>query len=152
MKLNTMLAITLVALSLLSAPVSLFAQTPKQAPKPASKIEPPKLLAVLFYADWCGSCKALDPKLNQVKRDFQGQPVLFTRFDLTDDFTNDQSARYAALLGLENYYRENDGKTGYMLLIDAQSKKLFGKITKLNSTEEIKTMLTQAIAGRSSGD
>ena len=62
------------------------------------------------------------------------------------------AARYAALLGLENYYRENDGKTGYMLLIDAQSKKLFGKITKLNSTEEIKTMLTQAIAGRSSGD
>ncbi|MCI0387850.1 MAG: thioredoxin domain-containing protein [Acidobacteria bacterium] len=152
MKLKKIFAITLVALGLLIAPPTPFAQAPKQTPKPPTKFEPPKVLGVLFYADWCGSCKALEPKLDQVKRGFQGQPILFTRFDLTDDFTNDQSARYAALLGLENYYRENAGKTGYMLLIDAQSKKLLGKITKLNSPEEIKTMLTQTLAGRASGD
>jgi thiol-disulfide isomerase/thioredoxin len=152
MKLKKIFAITVVALGLLIAPATPFAQAPKQAPKPPLRIEPPKVLGALFYADWCGSCKALEPKLNQVKRDFQGQPILFTRFDLTDDFTNDQSARYAALLGLENYYRENDGKTGFMLLFDAQSKKLIGKITKLNTPEEIKAMLTQALAGRASGD
>ncbi|MCI0523852.1 MAG: thioredoxin domain-containing protein [Acidobacteria bacterium] len=147
MKLKKIFVITLMALGLLSAPAALFAQAPKQEPKPASKVEPPRLLAVLFYAGWCGSCKVLEPKLDQVKRDFQGQPVLFTRFDLTDDFTNDQSARYAATLGLENYYRENAGKTGYLLLIDAKSKKLLGKITKLNSPEEIRAMLKQALAG-----
>ncbi len=106
------------------------------------------MLAVLFYADWCNSCKTLEPNLNKVKRDFQGQSILFTRFDLTDDFTKDQSAQYAALLGLENYYQENAGKTGYMLLIDRQSKKVLGRITKQNSPEEIKAAISNALAGK----
>jgi thiol-disulfide isomerase/thioredoxin len=134
----------MLAAGLLIAPLVHLAQEPRS--------EPPKLLAMLFYADWCASCKALEPKLNQVKRDFQGKPVFFTRFDLTDEFTKDQSAQYAALLGLENYYRENDGKTGFMLLIDAKSKKLLGKITKLNTPDEIKTMLTKALTGQATSN
>ncbi|MEW6213288.1 MAG: thioredoxin family protein [Acidobacteriota bacterium] len=116
------------------------------------KIEQPGLLAVLFYADWCNSCKILEPKLNQVKREFQDKSVLFTRFDLTDDFTKDQSAHFAALIGLENFYRESEGKTGFMLLIDGQSKKLLGKITKEKSPDEIRTMLTHALKGHSTND
>jgi thiol-disulfide isomerase/thioredoxin len=131
-------------LGLLGISLTAFAQE-KQTPK--QKPEPPKVLAVLFYADWCSSCKELEPKLNKVKRDFEGKPILFTRFDLTDEFTNDQAARYAALLGLENYYTENAGKTGYMLLIDSQSKKVLGRINKQNSSEEMKAALTTALAG-----
>ena len=142
MKIKSKLAFVLLALCLLSTPVYLFAQEPA---KQESKIEPPKVLAVLFYADWCASRKVLEPKINQVKREFQGKPVLFTRFDFTDKFTGDQSGRYAALIGLDNYYRENDGKTGFMLLIDTQTKKLLGKITKDKSADEIKTMLTHAL-------
>ena len=134
-------------LGLLSIPV--FAEAQKeQAPK--QKVEPPKVLAVLFYADWCSWCKELEPKLNKVKRDFEGKPILFTRFDLTDEFTNDQAARYAALLGLENYYTENAGKTGYMLLIDSQSKKVLGRINKQDTSEAMKAALTSALASKSS--
>jgi thiol-disulfide isomerase/thioredoxin len=131
-------------LGLLSISVIAVAQQ-KQAPK--ENVEPPKVLAVLFYADWCSSCKELEPKLNKVKRDFEGKPILFTRFDLTDEFTNDQAARYAALLGLENYYTENAGKTGYMLLIDSQSKKVLGRINKQDSSEAMKAALTKALSG-----
>ncbi len=130
--------------SVLSISVIALAQQ-HQAPK--QKVEPPKVLAVLFYADWCSSCKELEPKLNKVKRDFEGKPILFTRFDLTDEFTNDQAARYAALLGLESYYTENAGKTGYILLIDSQSKKVLGRINKQDSPAEIKAALTKALSG-----
>jgi len=110
-------------------------------------VSPPKLLAVLFYADWCGWCKELEPKLNKVKGDFRGQPILFTRFDLTNEFTNDQSARYAALLGLEKYYVDNKGDTGYMLLIDSKTKKVLGKISRQDSPQEMKAALTKALSG-----
>lgn len=115
------------------------------------KVEQPKLLALLFYADWCNSCKVLEPKLDQVKREFQTKSVLFTRFDMTDDFTKDQSAHYAALVGLEKFYGENAGKTGFMLLIETGSKKLLGKITKDKSADEIKSMLTHALMGHPVG-
>ena len=143
MNMKRMFRVATLTLVLSSAPISLFAQEPKQEPK----IEKPKLLAVLFYADWCNSCKVLEPKLNQVKREFQGKPILFTRFDMTDEFTKDQSANYAALVGLENFYRENDGKTGFVLLIDTESKKLLGRITKEKTPEEIRTALTHALKG-----
>ena len=138
----------ILTLSLLGISLTTFAQQ-QQAPK--QKVEPPKVLAILFYADWCSSCKELEPKLNKVKRDFEGKPILFTRFDLTDEFTNDQAARYAALLGLENYYTDNAGKTGYMLLIDSQSKKVLGRINRQNSSEEMKAALTSALAGNKAG-
>lgn len=144
MTMKKILTLAVLALGCLTAPIQMFAQDPK--------IESPKLLAVMFHADWCATCKALEPKIDQVKRDFQGQPVLFTRFDLTDEFTTDQSARYAALLGLENIYRENANKTGFMLLINWPSKKVLGKITKEKSPEEIKAMLTHAQMGHPVSD
>ena len=138
------LTLVIFALSLVSVSVTARAQK-EQAPK--QKVEPPKVLAVLFYADWCSSCKELEPKLTKVKPDFEGKAILFTRFDLTDEFTNDQAARYAALLGLENYYTENAGKTGYMLLIDSHSKKVLGRINKQDSPEAMKAALTKALSG-----
>jgi thiol-disulfide isomerase/thioredoxin len=144
MKFKRILISTVLVLGISPALVALRAQEEAKN----QKVESPKVLAVLFYADWCNSCKALEPNLNKVKRDFQGQSILFTRFDLTDDFTKDQSAQYAALLGLENYYQENAGKTGYMLLIDRQSKKVLGRITKQNSPEEIKAAFSNALAGK----
>jgi len=139
------LTTVILLLSLLS--ITAIAQAQEKQP-PKQKVEPPKVLAVLFYADWCSSCKELEPKLNKVKRDFEGKPILFTRFDLTDEFTNDQAARYAALLGLANYYTENAGKTGYMLLIDSQSKKVLGRINKQDSSEAMKAALTSALASK----
>lgn len=47
------------------------------------------------------------------------------------------------LLGLENYYLDNAGRTGYMLLIDSKSKKVVGQISRQNSSGEIKSMLSQ---------
>ncbi len=134
----------LLVFGLLTTPFQLLGQEPK--------IEPPKLLAVMLHADWCATCKTLEPKIAKVKQDFQGQPILFTQFDLTDDFTKDQAARYAALLGLEDLYRENANKTGFMFLIEWPSKRVLGKITKEKTPEQIKSMLTHAQMGHPVGN
>ncbi len=109
----------------------------------------PSLLAIFFTAEWCGRCKILKPKMEQVQRGFAGQSVLFTQFDLTDDFTREQSGRYAALLGLEALYREYDskesGRTGFILLVDANSRKTVGEITSELMPAEIRTRIETAI-------
>lgn len=135
-KVGSIIMIALIAL-IVVAPAGLMAQDPK--------VEPPKVVGVLMYADWCSSCKVLEPKLNPVKRGFEDKPILFTRFDLTDDFTIDQSARFAALLGLEKLFKENAGKTGYMALIEWPSRRSLGVITKDNTPEEIKAVLSRLV-------
>lgn len=141
---RTLFIPAILALGLLTNPVHLLAQEPK--------MESPKLLAVLFHADWCSTCHVIEPKLDQVKRQFQDQSVLFTQFDLTDDFTKDQAAHYAALLGLEQVFRENLKRTGFVLLVDWPSKKVLGKITKDKSPEEIKSILLHAQMGHPVGN
>ncbi|MGH7945082.1 MAG: thioredoxin family protein [Opitutaceae bacterium] len=90
----------------------------------------PKVVGLLFYADWCGSCKVLEPKLDAVKKDFAGQPILFTRVDMTDDLTKEQSALLASQLGFSGIYAENAPKTGFMLLIDSANGRVVSKLTK----------------------
>lgn len=108
--------------------------------------EKPKVVGVLFYADWCASCKVLDPKLDEVKKQFMDQPIYFTRVDLTDDCTKKQSGMLAEWVGLGEIYREHASKTGYMLLIDPQTKKVLSKLTKAQSEAELKAAMEDALA------
>ena len=107
----------------------------------------PKVVGVLFHADWCNSCKTLEPKLNAIKKDFAGQPVLFTRVDFTDDFTKEQSDLLASYLNLGPAYAEQGRKTGYMLLFDAESKQVLGKLMKTQSEAELKSEIEKALRG-----
>jgi thiol-disulfide isomerase/thioredoxin len=45
--------------------------------------EDTKILAVMSYADWCGSCKALDPKVKAVHASNQFTGVEFATIDYT---------------------------------------------------------------------
>lgn len=116
----------------------------------ATPASPTKVLAIFFTADWCGSCKVLKPKLEEVKREFAAQPVLFTQFDLTDDFTREQSARYSELIGLEPLYREYErkerGRTGFVLLVSATDRKPIGQVTANLTVAEIRAQITKALS------
>ena len=69
-------------------------------------------------AVWCGRCQVMNPKLDNVRPTFAGQPVLFVKFDMTDDFTTYQSSLLADRLNLTELYNNHAGKTGYLVLID----------------------------------
>ena len=107
--------------------------------------ETPELVGFLFYADWCGSCKILDPKLQDIQPEFQGQKILFTRFDLTDDFTKEQSLLFASLLGVHDIYLANQ-KTGFMLLVNVETGEVLGKLVKTQTKDELRAAITAALA------
>ena len=127
----------LVSLTLASASVASWAQQ--------TLPEEPEVVGVLMYADWCGLCKVLEPKLEAVKQEFQDQPILFTRFDLTDEYTISQSARYAALLGLGDLFVENRNDTGYMELVEWPSRRVLATLNSQMSPEEIRAALNSVL-------
>lgn len=121
-----------------------LSQLSARADSAAQASAKPKVVGMLFYADWCNSCKVLEPKLQGVKQDFKGTGVLFSRFDLTDDFTKEQSALFASLLGWSNIYEDNQA-TGFMLLVDPKSKRVLGRLTKAQSPDELRAGIRQAL-------
>jgi len=104
-------------------------------------VEAPQTMIVKFYADWCGSCKVMQPELDKFLESTKDKSTLYVHFDLTDEQTRQKSAYLAHSLGLENIYKEHAAKTGFALLIDSASKTPEGKITKDMSSEEMLAML-----------
>ena len=100
--------------------------------------------AVYVYADWCPNCKILSPEIEEAKEkgDLNRQDVLFVTFDLTDKARIHQSMMLAHALGLEEWLKQQGSATGYLALIDADSKDEAQRFTSANSDDEILTGLT----------
>ena len=103
------------------------------------EVAKPAVIAVMMHADWCGSCKSLDPKVTQAREEakLDEQDVLFVTFDLTDDTTKAQSKMMAAALGIAEVYESNAGKTGFMLLVNAESGDKLARVTNKLKADEI---------------
>ena len=130
---------SMLALLILSLPLTTSADT--------GTSKKPMVYAVLMYADWCGSCKALDPKITQarVNGGLDAKNVLFVTFDLTDETTSHQAAMLADVMGIAELYESNAGKTGYMVLVNPEDGAPISKITKSLDAESISQQITEAI-------
>ena len=92
--------------------------------------ERPTVIAVKFHADWCGSCKVIAPAFVDLANKYDGEPVLFVTFDLTNRTTTAQAEYLAAALGLSKVWSKHAPKTGYVLLIDTQTNKVVDTLTR----------------------
>jgi hypothetical protein len=130
---------------LMALTVLLFAIAPMTVQAETQK---PILYAVAFHADWCGSCKVLGPNVVKArgKADLDNQNVLFAKLDLTDKTTRHQSALLASALGISDFYAENDGKTGFVLLVNSATGENVGKLTKDMDANQISALITEQIA------
>jgi thiol-disulfide isomerase/thioredoxin len=124
----------------------------REATQPASKSPQARMYAVAFHADWCMSCKALAPNFKKFKAKHAKAPLLHVKLDLTNDFTKRQSAMMANALGLDKAWKEFGDKTGFVLLVDAKTKKVIGKITSDQSTEQMDKSLMAAMKNMSGSD
>ncbi|HEX9627486.1 MAG TPA: hypothetical protein VGA00_11165 [Acidiferrobacterales bacterium] len=104
----------------------------------------PKVLGVLMYADGCGSCKVLDPRLTAVQPEFGQSDILFVRFDLTNERTAHQAGLLARALGVGELYERNSGKTGYLALVDRATGRTIDRITKDHLEQDIRAILRKA--------
>lgn len=108
--------------------------------------EDTRVLAVLSYADWCGSCKALDPKIEAIRSANTFQGVEFATIDFT---SRDQDAFFAdaETLGIGQTMRTKFGekvKTGQLFLINLDSGDIVSTIDKSMDNAEIIAAITEA--------
>lgn len=109
------------------------------------EIKAPEIMVTKFYADWCGSCKEMKPAFDAFLNATEEEPTLYVHFDLTDDQTRQKSAYLAHSMGLSDIYKANAGKTGYALLVDADSKKVLDRLTKEMSKDQMLNALSEAM-------
>ena len=127
----TKCVLTLTALAFLLAPAPTLAGT-----VPVEGEGDPALYVVKVHADWCGSCTALVPILEEVQAGVADQAVLFVELDVTDSTLTSQARLLAAALDVEEHFKANN-QTGLVLLINAQDHTLLETVTKQNSAAEI---------------
>ena len=105
----------------------------------------PEVMVVKFYADWCGSCRVMDPIMEEAKEmvNLDDTDALFVTLDLTDETTSKQAELLASALDIGEYYAENAGKTGYMILVDTATGEIEGTINKDMTAEQMVAEVTR---------
>lgn len=144
--------LTLAASSIIALAACSQAEAPKvnmsDVKGAASKVMNANTKAVLIYADWCGSCKVLDPKVKKVQSMGAIPGLEFVTLDYT---AKDAEAFYAqadaAGIGAAvKTYFDGTVKTGQLLLIDVDDQKVLSKVTKTFQPEQILTAIKEAVA------
>jgi len=95
-----------------------------------------KLLALTFHADYCGACKALKTNVMDLQTKLDGEPVQWVKFDFTSAESKAKSEVMASKLGVADLYQETQA-TGFVLLVDADTKKTVGRLTSKQSSDEM---------------
>ena len=107
--------------------------------------ERPRLVAAMFRSSWCGACRVLEPRVDDVREDYAGQPVDWVRFDFT--FGRRGGLRETAEdAGIVDIYDQLAGGTGFMLLIDRETGDVYEQITMRYDREQIAAALDRWLA------
>lgn len=143
---GTLVAAILVSCSGPAEDTSIASKTP--VPVTSALAEDTRLAAVLVYADWCGSCKILDPKLETAKAEGPIDGIQYVVLDYTE---RDDAAFFSAAdaLGIGAPVRAKlDGsiKTGILLLVDIDDAKIVGDLRKELSPADIRAAMVEAAA------
>jgi thiol-disulfide isomerase/thioredoxin len=105
----------------------------------------PELVAVKFWHRTCPACREIDPRYAEVKREFEAQPVLFVTFDMSTEESRAQSKMLAETLGIGDLYQDNYGVTGFVVLVDPETRQEVARLTSKDDTTSMKSILADSI-------
>ena len=60
------------------------------------------IIGVKMDAEWCGKCKVMNPKLDNIMPEFKDEDILFVKFNMTNDFTTQQAGKLAERMNLSS--------------------------------------------------
>ena len=75
---------------------------------------------VKIHADWCGTCKAIDPTWQQLGTEVGDEATLVT-LDVTDRAASEASRATAERLGIAEFFNEYRRQTGTVAVIDCKT-------------------------------
>lgn len=127
-------------------PMSAVAKAPAEGQQSAEQVQGTSILTVEIYADWCPSCRALDPKMNAVIASEDWGGISFAKIDFT---RRDRKAFFveADAFGVGEVFRDlfsRGIKTGLVLLVDVEHKRVVDVVTQADSVAEIEARLQKA--------
>jgi len=105
--------------------------------EPASE---PRLVAAMFRSSWCSACRIIEPRVEDVREDYEDAAVDWVKFDFTLG-RRDGLREMAEAEGLLSIYDEAVGSTGFMLLIDRETGQVFEMITMDYGRDQIREAL-----------
>jgi thiol-disulfide isomerase/thioredoxin len=111
----------------------------------ADAAEEPRLVAALFRSNWCGPCKILEPRYEQVMAGYGEAPLEQVRFDSSFGRRGALAER-ASAEGIRSVYDATSGATGFVLLIDRDTQDVLARITVEYSEADIAGALDYALA------
>ena len=132
--------LSIMALALFAITPQAIADTHEGKAMMEKKMEAPATTAVAFHADWCGGCKILGSKMEEVMNNLDDETKAkfkMVKFDFTDDTTKASSKKTAMDKGLSSLYPEDKPATGVLKLVDNASGAVLAKIHYKMSVEEI---------------
>lgn len=132
---KTLLALFTLALLTISA-------TPK-ANAEEMMMHPTKKL-VVFYADYCGQCKILEPKMMKALEQIDGDSYKMVKFDYTSRETIMDSKELAQEEGVSDLQKSYGAKTGFAVIADERGKEI-ALISANKSADEIVEILQNAL-------
>jgi hypothetical protein len=85
----------------------------------------------------------LSPKLDEARRlgGLDEKPVLFVKLNLTDKPSIQQSILLAQALGIGDFLKAQGSATGYVALLDAQTKKEITRFDRESSAADIQATI-----------
>ncbi len=103
-----------------------------------------EILAVKMHADWCGTCVSLEEPFVGLQETYSEGNVGFVTMDFTNDDTTGASLATAAELGITEVIEDQAG-TGFILLIDAETHEVVGRLTGSHSEDDMAEAIATAL-------
>ena len=119
------------------------------APAAAASAVQERAKAVLIYADWCASCKVLQPKVDAVRGDYEGKGLKFVTLDYTSKDKKDllAQARKAGVFEATVKALGDHVKTGQIIFVSTDGKRVLSKGNMTHTEDEIARSMLEAISG-----
>ena len=106
-------------------------------------------LVVNVHADWCGTCRRLEPVLLQLRQRV-GETARFATFDISDEDAVERSVIAARALGLEDFFKVARDRTGIVAVFSGQLGAPFAVLKGESDVAVYEAAIEQARVGRRS--